>query len=283
MRLRALIATGFGSLAIAGALGGCGSSAVVVDPLARAADQTANVGGAHTQLSARIEGMGLPQPVSIEGGGYFNFSSHEGTLSVQLTGFPSATGLGSQPTMREIYKGSDLYVGSSLFAGELPTGAKWMKIDMSRVGQAAGLNPSQLLNGESNPAEILQYLKASGATVAKVGSQRIRGVPTTQYSATINIEKAGAALGGVANGAAQKAISKLGVSDLPVDVWIDSHDLVRRIEVTLSTPAAAGHLQVEINIELFDFGATPTVTTPAPSETFEASSTGLSGLAAAAE
>ncbi len=139
------------------------------------------------------------------------------------------------------------------------------------------------MNGESNPAEILQYLKASGATVAKVGSQRIRGVPTTHYSATINIEKAAAALGGAADGAAQKAISKLGVSDLPVDVWIDSHDLVRRIEVTLSTPAAAGHLQVEINIELFDFGATPTVTIPAPSETFEASSTGLSGLAAAAE
>ncbi len=91
---------GFRVAGIAGALGGCGSSAVVVDPLARAANETANVGGAHTQLSARIEGMGLPQPVSIEGGGYFNFSSHEGTLSVQLTGFPSATGHGSQPTIR---------------------------------------------------------------------------------------------------------------------------------------------------------------------------------------
>ena len=184
--------------------------------------------------------------------------------------------------MQEIYKGSDLYVGSSLFAGQLPTGAKWMKIDMSRVGQAAGLNPSQLLNGESNPAEILQYLKASGATVAKVGSQRIRGVPTTHYSATINIEKAAAALGGAADGAAQKAISKLGVSDLPVDVWIHSHDLVRRIEVTFH-PSLGGAPEVQINIELFDFGATPTVSTPAPSETFEASSTGLSGLAAAAE
>ncbi|HTY97936.1 MAG TPA: hypothetical protein VMB91_12900 [Solirubrobacteraceae bacterium] len=283
MRLRALIAAGLGSLAIAGILGGCGSSAVVVDPLARAAEATSNVGGAHTELSARIQGTGLPQPVSLDGGGYFNFSTHEGTLTVQLTGFPSAAGLGSQPTMQEIYKGSDLYVGSSLFAGELPTGAKWMKIDISRLGQAAGLNPSQLLNGESNPTQILQYLKASGASVAEVGTQRIRGVPTTHYSGTINIEKAAAALGGAADGAAQKAVSTLGVSDLPVDVWVDSHDLVRRLQVTLSTPPSAGHLQVQINLELFDFGATPPVSVPAASETFEASSTGLSGLAAAAE
>ena len=62
--------------------------------------------------------------------------------------------------MEEIFKASSEYVGSSLFAGKLPGGARWVKIDLGRVTQALGLNMQQLA-GQSNPAQFLQYLRAT--------------------------------------------------------------------------------------------------------------------------
>ena len=283
MRLRALIAASFASIALAGALSGCGSSAVLVGPLARAADVTAHVGGAHVQLTATIEGAGFPQAIEMNGGGYFSFASHEGSFSIQLAGLPSAAGLESAATMQEIFKGSDLYVGSSLFTNKLPGGARWMKVDIARVGQAAGLDPSQLLDGQSNPAQFLEYLKASGAAVTLVGHDRVRGVPTTHYAADIDLDKALGAVAGANAGAAQKAIAELGVSELPVDVWVDSHNLVRRLQITLHAPAGGQNLQMQMSIELFGFGATPIVSAPPASETFDATSTALGGLGSAAQ
>ena len=153
-----------------------------------------------------------------------------------------------------------------------------MKVDLAKVGQAAGFDPSQLLSGQSNPAQILEYLKASGASVTIVGHDRIRGVPTTHYTAEIDLTKAAAALAGANAATLQKAIGQLGVSELPVDVWVDSHNLVRRMQLDLRVPAGGQSLQMQMDIELFGFGATPTVSAPAPSETFDATSTALNGL-----
>lgn len=158
-----------------------------------------------------------------------------------------------------------------------------MSIDITRVGQAAGLDPTQLLGGQSNPAQILEYLKAKGASVTKVGSNRIRGVPTTHYTATIDLSKAASGLGGAEGSAAQKAIGKLGLSQLPVDVWVDSHNLVRRIQISIHIGVAGQNLQMAMNLELFGFGATPTVSAPPASETFDATSTALSGLGSASQ
>ncbi len=235
------------------------------------------------QLNARIESAGFPQAIEMSGGGYFNFASHEGQFSIQLTGLPSVAAFGSEPTMQEIFKGSNLYVGSSLFTNKLPGGARWMEVDLARVGQAAGLDPSQLLDGQSNPAQFLEYLKASGASVTVVGHELLRGVPTTHYSADIDLNKALAAVAGANAGAAQKAIAELGVSQLPVDVWVDSNDLVRRLQITLHAPAAGQNLQLQMNLELFGFGATPAVSAPPPSETFDATSTALGGVGSAAQ
>ena len=44
--------------------------------------------------------------------------------------------------------------------------------------------------------------------------------------------------------------------------------------------AAAISLHLQLEVELFDFGATPTVRAPSSSETFDATSAALSGLSA---
>jgi len=285
MRLRVLITTVIASLALAVALSGCGGSSgvVVAGPLARAAYITSSVKGAHMQLTAKVEaGSLLPQPITMSGAGYFNFAGREGTLSMQMTGLPeSALGSGTL-TMQEILKGSDVYVGSPLLAGKLPGGASWMKIDISQAAKAAGLDPTQLLQGQANPAQFLEYLKATGSAVTVVGHEPVRGVPTTHYTGEIDLAKMASALG-ASSADIQKAIGQLGLSKLPVDVWVDSHNLVRRLELNLNAGAGGQSMHMQMTIELFDFGSTPPVTAPPASQTFEATGSALGGLGSASQ
>ncbi len=282
MRLRALITTALASTAVAVTLGGCGSSAVVAGPLTRAAYVTGHASGAHMQLSATIESAALPQPVSMSGAGYFNFASREGSLSIQLTGLPE-TALGSAPTMQEILTGSDVYVGSPAFTGKLPGGASWIKVDLTKAEQAAGLDPSQLLQGQANPAQFLEYLKASGSSVTIVGHEAVRGVPTTRYAAEIDLGKLASSMAGANSATVQKAIAALGVSEIPVDVWVDSQDLVRRLQLAFHANAGGQSMQMQMNLELFDFGTIPHVSVPAASETFDATSATLGSLGSASQ
>lgn len=277
MRPRALITAAVAAIAIAAGLSGCGSSAVVAGPLAQAAYVTGHVSGAHMQLTAQIETPSLPQPVSMSGAGYFNFAAREGSLSIQMTGLPT-TSLGSAPTMQEILKGSDVYVSSPLFSGKLPGGASWVKVNVTKVEQAAGLNPSQLLEGQANPAQFLEYLKASGSSVTTVGHERVRGVPTTHYAAEVDVAKLASSLAGANSAAVKQAVAGLGMSEVPVEVWIDSHDRVRRLQMAIHASAAGQTMQMHMNLELFAFGSTPPVSIPSASETFDATSAALGGL-----
>src|SRR5205085_2979171 len=104
-----------------------------------------------------------------------------------------ASGTGVLPAgplhIEEIFKSSAIYVGSPLFAGKLPGGARWLKLDVGRFAQALGFNLQQLAGGQTNPAQFLRYLKALDGTPERVGSDLVRGVPSTHYRAAIDLRK----------------------------------------------------------------------------------------------
>jgi len=237
-------------------------------------------------IAVDVQAPGLAQPLTMSGQGFFNYSAQEGQLTLDMSGLPaSATAsLGSGPLhMEEIFKASSIYVGSSLFAGKLPGGARWLKLDIGRLTQAVGLNLQQLA-GQSNPAQFLQYLRATAGTVTPVGSELVRGVPTTHYRATIDLERVADVMPSAERSQLRAGISKLiaqtGTSKIPVDAWVDNQRLVRRIAMSLQMGSGGGNLQLRVTIELFDFGATPPVSAPASSETFDATQSALSGLSA---
>ena len=61
-------------------------------------------------------------------------------MSITLVGLPAGSGLaaGEGPLrMEEIFKGSTIYVASPLFAGKLPSGARWMKLDPEEALRSA--------------------------------------------------------------------------------------------------------------------------------------------------
>jgi hypothetical protein len=279
--LAALSAVIGGSLAASG----CGASGpAALDPVAQAAQVTSHSGGAHMSLAVQLSAGALPQPVTMSGQGFFNYASKEGELAIDVSGLPAGAAA-SVPSgalhMEELFKSSTVYVGSPLFAS-LTHGAHWMKLDLGRVAQAIGLNLQQLAGGESNPAQFLEYLKGVGGKPERVGSDSVRGVPTTRYRASIDLNKLAGVLnpGNATQLKAQLAslIAQLGASRLPVEVWIDAQHRVRRIGFDFSFSPLGQQVHMRMALELFDYGPTPAVALPPASEVFDATQTTLSGF-----
>ncbi|MFI4977594.1 MAG: hypothetical protein ACHP93_02410 [Solirubrobacterales bacterium] len=276
------------SIALAVCSSGCGSSSAVLDPVAQAADATSLVGGAHMAFEVQVSAAALPAPFTVSGEGFFNYKTREGSLSLDMTGLPSTTAT-SLPSgslqMEELFTSSAIYVGSPLFAGKLPGGAQWMKIDVSKFGQALGFNLQQLAGGQSNPAQFLEYLKASGGTVTPVGHELVRGVATTHYRGAIDLNKVADVLPSSNRDQLRAALAKLitqtGSASIPVDVWVDAHRLVRRITMALAVSTGAQQAQTRMTIDLFGFGSTPPVTPPPQAEVYDATQAALSGLSSA--
>jgi hypothetical protein len=272
-----------GALALALSSSGCGTSTATLDPVAQAAETTSRVGGAHIALALAMSVPGLGQPFTMTGQGFFNYKREEGTLSLDATSLPAglSAALPSGPLhIEEIFKSSSIYVGSPLLAGKLPGGAHWLKIDLGHFAQSVGLNLQQLAGGQSNPAQLLQYLRATGG-VELLGSEVVRGVPATHYRATIDLGKVADVLPSTDRGHLRAALAKLvaqtGTSKIPVGVWVDAQHLVRRLTLAFPVSTGAQKAQLNMTMELFEFGPTPTLAAPPSGEVFDATQTALAG------
>jgi hypothetical protein len=267
---------------------GCGASATAIDPVAQAAEVTSHAGGAHISLSIQVSAAGSPAPFTMSGQGFFNYATQEGMLTLDATGVPgnvSAILPAGPLRIEEIFKSSTIYMGSPLLAGRLPGGARWLKLDVGRFAQAIGLDAQQLAGGQSNPAQFLQYLRAVAGTPERVGSELVRGVATTHYRATVDLGRVAGVLPPAEADQVRAALAKLaaqvGTSNIPVDVWVDGHDLVRRFALALSLSNGAHRSQLGITMELFAFGRTPSLTPPADNEVFDATQSALGRVGAA--
>jgi hypothetical protein len=282
--LPALLAAG----ALAVAASGCGgASAVSLDPVAEAADVTSHTGGVQLALNAHVTATGgaTAFDVALTGQGFFNYKAREGELVLHVSGLPQSAQAeipGGSLDLTELFKSPSVYLSSPLLAGKLPAGARWMKLDLSSVEGALGLSPQQLAGGQTNPAQFIEYLKASGGKVALVGREQVRGVDTTHYRVTVALDKLAGAASGSGASKLKAALSQLGAalgtSGLPLDVWIDGRHLVRRVALALTLPIGPMSLQAHVALDLYGYGATRTVTPPVSSEVFDATGSALSAL-----
>jgi hypothetical protein len=270
--LTALLAALAALAAVTVALAGCGSSGSSLDPVAQAAETTTHAAGFQMEFTGQVTVPGLPSPVALKGTGFFNPGSHEGSLTMDISGVPLAAA-GGGLSMHELFKSTNAYIGSSLFAGKLPGGARWMKLNLARAGQALGINVQSLTSGGTNPAQFLEFLKGSAGSVTKVGQEPVRGVQTTRYRATVDLSKVADAAPSAERDAVRQALSKLtaqtGLHTLPVEVWVDAHNMARRIALTMSLTVQGQSIQFAFSLDLFHFGPTPAVQVPAASETYE--------------
>jgi hypothetical protein len=145
----------------------------------------------------------------------------------------------------------------------------WLKLEIPKElgGQnpfSPGLGPVPDGSG-GDPTQALWYLKSATSKVERVGSEQVRGTPTTRYAATFDAAKVAA----LAPEEFQGSVEEMGLSfPKPADVWIDEQGRLRKIHyaMTMKVPkemgAAATAMTNELTMELYDFGVTVNVTPP---------------------
>jgi hypothetical protein len=229
--------------------------------LAFAMKGTVTTGGQQVPLSAR---------------GVFDRNSQRGE-------FTTKTKLGSRAfTVRQIAVKQQLYLRSPIFAGKLPGGKSWLKIDVAQAARVPGLNLDALgVSGPSqDPAQGLDYLQGAGAAT-RLGAAKVNGVATTRYRVQVDLKRAvKRSAKATAKHSLDRLISSLGgPTMLPVEVWIDGDHLVRRQHVKYSATVAGARSAFDITTDYTAYGATLDTKPPADGDTFD----GLESLKAAQE
>lgn len=198
-------------------------------------------------LRARTAGAGgTSNSLTVSERGVVDFSGHRADLIVRLPG-----GMGMEIRLT----GTTLYQRLPARArAQLPGHTPWIKIRISRLRAGAGAIPG---GGTASPANTLKVLRQAATSVTTVGTGKIDGIPVTHYRAIVNSQ--------------------------PVNVWIDRHDRVRRLQSTSllsgagpggpssSTPAGARQ-RLQITLTLYDFGVPVTVSSPPAGQTTDLTS-----------
>jgi hypothetical protein len=276
-------------------LSGCGASATL-DPVARAAEVSSQQTGVRFSLSMHISASGLPASgAGITASGYFNQRESSGEMTMNLAGLSALGGsseaLGGLEHMQMIFKYPVVYVGLPGLADKLPEGKTWMKLDLTQLAKEHGVKLPQLSSlDQTNPAEFLRYLRASGGDVTALGSESVDGVPTTHYRVMLSLSRILESYPASDRTAMRSALSALGSSgSIPAEVWVDHQNRVRRMRMSFNVPvpsaeaqagATPGSVGASMTMDFTSYGAVPPVSLPPASEVFDASAlmgAGLSG------
>lgn len=241
-----LRATAIGGLGILVALGAaaCGSSgshaaagsstgAAAVQTAYRTTSRQKTVAFRLDETSTAKSSGGSARTETVTGSGQADLASKSFTLTVH------AAGVGN---VRTVETGGTEYVQvPASYHGEIPGHKRWLSVNLNKVSQTElGASLSQLSAGGTNPGQELSELAGVSGTVSEVGTATVAGVPTTEYRATVNLDKLAnqeqATAGKKAAQAIRKQAKQLGTSTLPVEVWVASNNLVRRIRVQTPVP-----------------------------------------------
>jgi hypothetical protein len=255
-----------------------GTSSRVVDPVAEAATVSSTAPGYQMRFSIEVASPGTSTPITATGEGTFDLRDQSGSMSVMTQA------LGSESlNLQEILNGSTVYLKLPAgAASELPTsGKQWLAVNLAKLKGIPGLSSLVGNPVSSDPSQILEYLRAVSDSIVADGHQQVDGVETTHYRADLSLDRIADALPSADQPAAQQALSTLEQSVqlqvLPVDVWVDAHHLVRRVEMTIAIGAPDEQTDEELTIDVVHYGPEPPPVLPPADEV--ASLNGLVGAA----
>jgi hypothetical protein len=282
----------------AAALGvaGCGSStssstSANSNQVVRAAFTSGSTSGYQLKFALNLNSAALPQAINATGDGSFNVPQRQGQIALDMN-------LGSSPQITQVLGSSTLHMEEVLdhttiyikfpqeLASKIPTlgGKQWIKIDLAKAASAAGVpGIASLVNNpaSSDPSQFLKYLRAAGS-VTQVGTEEVNGVQTTKYKATISLDKVASTLPAASRAAAQSGIQAIekttNLHTIPTTVWIDDHNLVRRMQFTLNESVQGQTVGTTVTVDFVKYGPQPSPTIPPADQVADVSS--LTGAAA---
>jgi hypothetical protein len=242
-----------------------GAAVPASDPVAKAAAVAARqTGGVQIEMRGLVAAGQIKQ--RLTGSGTIDSQKGRGmfTLATKINGH-------SIP-IREVMDGRSIYLTSKLFANRLPGKKSWMKINLAEAAKTEGFDLSALgTNGPSqDPAQILAYLRGAGAS-KKVGTEQVAGVPTTHYKVMVDLKKARANSDSAAAKAAVDQLLKTlgGRTTIPIEVWVDAQDRVRRQRVSYTADIRKTQTDLDFTTDFVKFGVPVKVAQPPTSDTVD--------------
>jgi len=287
-RRRAALAAGLAVAVAAAVTAGCGggstSSALSLDPVAAAATKTQDAGAARIRFAMVISAPQLGKTLRMRGTGAIDGTSAElsfklGSMLGQM-GLPSSAGGLAQlrdASIKEVALEQNgdyvIYMHLGLLPSQLPGGKQWIKLDVSKLGKAAGLDVGKLLSGtQFQPSDLLGMLTSEGAKVRQLGPATVDGVATTHYRVTIDLAKVLQS-----KGLTSPLLSGITaqMKTATAEVWIGKDGLVRRIRVSYDVHGTG---RMAMTMSLYDYGAHLSIAAPPSSQVFDATSFAQQGL-----
>lgn len=257
-------------------------------PLAEAAHRTSEYPGARMTIDARLEVPGSGTALTMAGRGEYNGTTGLSRITLDVDPPPGAGGqvpvLGGRIQLEQLAEerpGTVVTYTRSAAFGPLPGGAQWVKVDLSEYvdAQAQSFDPRDQL-------ELLRSTK----DFARVGTERVRGVPTIRYSATIDYGDEVERLRDDGQDSAADTLEKViaandGVDTEPVEAWVAGDKTIRRLRFEM--PSSMGvwprGTTTLVTVELYDFGIEPEIELPSGAEAFDATQLAREGLDRLAE
>lgn len=244
-----------------------------VDPIAQAATVSSQAPGFRMKMTLSLTSSAFGGAITGYGDAVVDPGDHAFSSSfvMDFSSFPQVAQVLGGTTMRMdvVMHGQAVYMKlPQALLGRLPNfGNKpWLRIDAAKADGIPGL--SSLGNGPAtaNPAQVLQYLRAASDSVSNEGRQMVDGVPTTHYHAELSLDRVAAGLPAGEQDAVRQALDKLrqatGGTDLPIDVWVDAHHLVRQTAMSISLHAEGQSVQESVVADITDYGSQPRPAVP---------------------
>jgi hypothetical protein len=152
------------------------------------------------------------------------------------------------------------------------TGGKhWIRLDFATLGDDNFLGPLMEQLRDADPSKNVAFLEGA-QDVTTVGVEDVRGVSTTHYKFTIDLQKALAEAPENLRNILSKAATQLGsIPSMPGEVWLDADGMPRRFVYEMSLPVPGdAPMTVKADMEMFDFGQPVSVSLPADNDIVDA-------------
>jgi hypothetical protein len=175
-----------------------------------------------------------------------------------------------------IQDGTTVYIHFPAIADQLPAGKSWVKGDASQLSSTSSSRLGQFGSfAGTDPREIFAYLRAISGRIDAVGTEKVRGVETSHYTAAIDVRKLQrlvppAQRAGL--GAIDQAVTQTGLTAIPIDVWIDTEGRLRKLVMDVNASASGNGStgSAKLELEVYDYGAPLRLTLPPADQVVDA-------------
>jgi hypothetical protein len=241
------------ALVLAVSLAGCANApsadggSAAADPAAiliAAAEKTQAAGSAHLAFDLSVGSGDTAQ--SFTGDADVNFGNGDPATAEAHMRFalPETLGMDIGSIEMTLEAGPVIYLRSPVFTEMLGAPTPWIKIDPATVPGMAGQLGS-LTGGQSDPTGSMTMLYGL-IDVEEIGADTIDGAQATHYRASFDLSKALEQIPAAHREALQQAIDGLrrqtggqDLTDMPIDIWVDSDGYLKRLQYLLELPDGA--------------------------------------------